>query len=185
MLRASAIAVAALISLAAIACSGYNQSPTPDASVPTPGSAGTVSTQVAAVPCPPAPPVPPDIPNVPPAPADAKPVTTPSGLQYIDITPGTGATAASGQTASVNYTGWLLNGTKFDSSADHGGQPFSFPLGGGQVIKGWDEGVAGMHVGGKRRLIVPPDLAYGSKGAGGVIPPCSTLIFDVDLLGAK
>jgi len=112
-----------------------------------------------------------------------KGTTTASGLQYWDITVGGGATATAGKTVKVHYTGWLTNGKKFDSSVDRG-QPFSFPLGGGQVIKGWDEGVAGMKVGGKRQLHIPPDLGYGARGAGGVIPPNATLIFDVELLDA-
>jgi peptidylprolyl isomerase len=107
------------------------------------------------------------------------------GLKYTDTVVGTGKIATSGHQVTVNYTGWLYeNGTKgkkFDSSLDHG-QPFSFDLGGGHVIKGWDEGVAGMRVGGKRTLIIPPNLAYGAKGAGSVIPPFATLIFDVELL---
>jgi len=115
-------------------------------------------------------------------------VTTPSGLRIIDVTPGTGPVPQAGQTVTVNYTGWLFvdgkKGKKFDSSLDRG-EPFSFTLGQGQVIKGWDEGVATMHVGGKRTLIIPPDLGYGASGAGGDIPPGATLIFDVDLLGAK
>jgi peptidylprolyl isomerase len=119
--------------------------------------------------------------------AQTKPVTTPSGLQYIDTKVGTGATGA-GKTATVHYTGWLYQngqkGRKFDSSVDRG-QPFSFPVGGGQVIKGWDEGVASMKVGGKRTLIIPPSLGYGARGAGGVIPPNATLMFDVELLGVK
>jgi FKBP-type peptidyl-prolyl cis-trans isomerase len=108
---------------------------------------------------------------------------TTSGLQYWDIQVGSGATAAPGETVTVNYTGWLENGKKFDSSIGRG--PFSFKLGGGQVIKGWDEGVAGMRVGGKRQLRIPPELGYGSRGAGGVIPPNATLIFDVELLSVK
>jgi FKBP-type peptidyl-prolyl cis-trans isomerase len=114
--------------------------------------------------------------------ATGKPKSTASGVQYWDITVGTGATATSGKTVTVHYTGWLTNGKKFDSSVDRG-QPFMFPLGGGQVIKGWDEGVAGMKVGGKRQLKIPPEAGYGSKGTGGVIPPNATLIFDVELLG--
>jgi FKBP-type peptidyl-prolyl cis-trans isomerase len=97
---------------------------------------------------------------------------------------GTGATAVAGNPVRVHYTGWLTSGEKFDSSVDRG-QPFSFPLGAGQVIKGWDEGVAGMKVGGKRQLRIPPELGYGARGAGGVIPPNATLIFDVELLEAS
>jgi FKBP-type peptidyl-prolyl cis-trans isomerase len=111
-----------------------------------------------------------------------QPVTTASGLQYWDIVVGTGATATSGSTVKVHYTGFLTTGQKFDSSRDRG-EPFSFPLGQGQVIKGWDEGVAGMKVGGQRQLRIPPQLGYGAEGAGGVIPPNATLIFDVELLG--
>lgn len=110
----------------------------------------------------------------------AKEVVTASGLRYTDLEPGSGAEAAAGQTVTVNYRGSLTNGKEFDSSYGRG--PFSFRLGGGQVIKGWDEGVAGMKVGGKRRLVIPSDLGYGSRGAGGVIPPDATLIFDVELL---
>ena len=112
-----------------------------------------------------------------------KPVTTPDGLQYTDDQVGSGAVAEAGKNVSVHYTGWLMNGTKFDSSRDRG-QPFTFPLGAGRVIKGWDEGVAGMRVGGKRTLIIPPDLAYGSR-ATGPIPPNSTLKFEVELLDVK
>lgn len=111
-------------------------------------------------------------------------VITPSGLKYIDQEVGTGDVAVAGKTASVHYTGWLENGKKFDSSVDRG-QPFSFPLGAGRVIKGWDEGVQGMKVGGKRKLTIPSDLGYGSRGAGGVIPANATLIFDVELLGVR
>ncbi len=111
-------------------------------------------------------------------------VTTPSGLKYVDQVVGTGEVAVAGKTVNVHYTGWLENGKKFDSSVDRG-QPFSFPLGGGRVIKGWDEGVQGMKVGGKRKLTIPSDLGYGSRGAGGVIPPNATLIFDVELLGVR
>jgi peptidylprolyl isomerase len=108
-------------------------------------------------------------------------VTLPSGLKYVDLKEGTGATARRESFVTVHYTGWLENGKKFDSSLDRK-QPFSFPLGGGRVIKGWDEGVAGMKVGGKRKLIIPPQLGYGARGAGGVIPPNATLIFEVELL---
>lgn len=113
----------------------------------------------------------------------AQKVTKPDGLVLEDIKVGTGAEAKAGQKVSVHYTGWLTNGTKFDSSVDHGA-PFEFNLGGGQVIKGWDEGVAGMKVGGKRKLTIPPQLGYGARGVG-KIPPNSTLVFDVELLGVK
>ena len=105
-------------------------------------------------------------------------------LKIEDMKIGTGAIAESGKTVTVHYTGWLTNGTKFDSSKDHG-QPFKFQLGAGQVIKGWDQGVVGMKVGGIRKLTIPPDLAYGSAGAGGVIPPNATLVFEVELLGVE
>ena len=106
------------------------------------------------------------------------------GLKYTDDQVGTGAVATPGKTAVVHYTGWLLDGTKFDSSRDRN-QPFSVALGAGQVIKGWDEGVAGMKVGGKRTLIVPANLGYGARGAGGVIPPNATLKFEVELLDVR
>jgi FKBP-type peptidyl-prolyl cis-trans isomerase len=113
--------------------------------------------------------------------------TTPSGLQYDDTTAGTGAVAKAGARVSVHYTGWLYKdgakGSKFDSSVDRR-EPFSFALGAGEVIKGWDEGVAGMKVGGKRTLVIPPQLGYGARGAGGVIPPNATLLFEVELLKA-
>ena len=108
-------------------------------------------------------------------------MVTSSGLQYVDLVVGTGEVAQAGQTVAVHYTGWLTNGKKFDSSVDRG-QPFSFPLGAGRVIKGWDEGVQGMKVGGKRKLTIPANLGYGARGAGGVIPPNATLVFDVELL---
>ena len=114
-------------------------------------------------------------------------ITTPSGLSYEDTTVGGGAEASPGQHVHVHYTGWLYNneqqGAKFDSSVDRK-EPFAFSLGAGMVIKGWDEGVAGMKIGGKRTLIIPPQLGYGARGAGGVIPPNATLKFDVELLDA-
>ena len=108
-------------------------------------------------------------------------ITTPSGLQYEDSKEGTGAAAQSGQTVSVHYTGWLTDGKKFDSSKDRN-QPFEFPRGARRVIKGWDEGVRGMKVGGVRKLTIPSNLGYGARGAGGVIPPNATLVFEVELL---
>jgi peptidylprolyl isomerase len=114
--------------------------------------------------------------------------TTASGLQVEDTVVGTGESPKTGQTCVMHYTGWLYEngakGKKFDSSLDRG-QPFEFPIGLGHVIKGWDEGVAAMKVGGKRTLIIPPELGYGARGAGGVIPPNATLIFEVELLGVK
>ena len=111
-------------------------------------------------------------------------ITTDSGLQYIDTVVGEGATAAHGHTVSVHYTGTLTDGTKFDSSVDRG-TPFEFPLGAGMVIAGWEEGIAGMNVGGKRTLTIPSDLGYGAHGAGNAIPPNATLVFKVELLGIK
>ena len=113
-----------------------------------------------------------------------EPVTTKSGLKYWDIKKGDGFEAATGKHVKVHYTGWLTNGKKFDSSVDRR-EPFEFTLGGGEVIAGWDEGVAGMRIGGKRQLRIPPELGYGNRGAGGVIPPGATLIFDVELLGVR
>ncbi|HVG23548.1 MAG TPA: FKBP-type peptidyl-prolyl cis-trans isomerase [Thermoanaerobaculia bacterium] len=110
--------------------------------------------------------------------------TTPSGLKYTVDAPGTGAQPKAGQLVSVHYTGWLPDGTKFDSSRDRG-EPIEFPLGQGRVIKGWDEGIAAMKVGEKRTLVIPPDLAYGPSGMGGVIPPNATLVFKVELVGAR
>ena len=120
--------------------------------------------------------------------ADNQVIEMPNGLKYTDTKTGEGATATPGNKVSVHYTGWLYNngakGAKFDSSVDRG-QPFQFTLGAHQVIAGWDEGVAGMKVGGKRTLIIPPELGYGARGAGGVIPPNATLMFDVELLGVQ
>ncbi len=109
--------------------------------------------------------------------------TTASGLIIEELTLGEGAIAASGQQVTVHYTGWLTDGTKFDSSKDRD-DPFEFGLGAGQVIRGWDEGVQGMKIGGSRKLTIPPSLGYGARGAGGVIPPNATLVFEVELLAA-
>jgi peptidylprolyl isomerase len=120
--------------------------------------------------------------------SESKMIKTPSGLQYEDTKVGTGASPQKGQTCVMHYTGWLwengAKGKKFDSSLD-GGTPFSFPIGQGRVIKGWDEGVATMKVGGQRTLLIPPDLGYGSRGAGGAIAPNATLIFEVELIEIK
>lgn len=116
--------------------------------------------------------------------AGDKPITTDSGLQYIDIKKGEGLVPKQGQTVIVHYTGTLADGTKFDSSRDRNA-PFRFKLGAGQVIKGWDEGLASMKVGGQRTLIIPPELGYGTQGAGGVIPPNAILHFDVELIGVE
>jgi FKBP-type peptidyl-prolyl cis-trans isomerase len=112
---------------------------------------------------------------------EEKVIKTDSGLKYVELKEGTGTAAKKGDTVEVHYTGWLKDGKKFDSSVDRG-QPFSFPLGAGRVIKGWDEGVAGMKVGGKRKLIIPSELAYGKRGAGNAIPPDAELTFEVELL---
>ena len=111
-------------------------------------------------------------------------ITTPSGLEYKELLVGTGQQASVGARAVVHYTGWLMDGTKFDSSLDRAG-PFEFVIGQGQVIKGWDEGVGTMKVGGKRELVIPPELAYGDRGAGGVIPPGATLRFEVQLIALR
>ena len=126
---------------------------------------------------------------VPLTPARAQPVmTTPSGLKIIDTQPGTGAAPKTGQTCVMHYTGWLYEnatkGKKFDSSVDRN-EPFEFKIGVGQVIRGWDEGVAGMKVGGQRTLTIPPEMGYGARGAGGVIPPNATLVFDVELVDVE
>ena len=116
--------------------------------------------------------------------ADAQVNTTSSGLQYVDLKEGSGREAHAGETAFVHYTGWLTDGKKFDSSKDRG-EPFAFRIGAGRVIKGWDEGVEGMHIGGIRKLTIPPHLGYGERGAGTVIPPNATLIFEVELLDLR
>lgn len=166
-LRATVIAAFAVIGLAACAGTGTNTETAQTEANPgtTQTAANPVTTQTA-----------------------AKPVTTSSGLRTIDTVVGTGASPRPNQTAVVHYTGWLYvngaKGKKFDSSLDSG-RPFEFPVGAGRVIKGWDEGVATMKVGGKRTLIVPPNLGYGATGVGGTIPPNATLMFDVELLGLK
>jgi FKBP-type peptidyl-prolyl cis-trans isomerase len=114
--------------------------------------------------------------------ADEEIIETATGLGYVEIVEGTGPRPKAGDTVNVHYTGWLKSGQKFDSSLDRG-QPLSFPIGKGRVIKGWDEGVATMKVGGKRKLVIPAHLGYGDRGAGGIIPPGATLIFEVELLG--
>jgi peptidylprolyl isomerase len=113
---------------------------------------------------------------------DEELIQTATGLQYIDIAEGAGASPRPGESVSVHYTGWLTSGQQFDSSRDRG-QPLVFPIGRGRVIKGWDEGVGSMKVGGKRKLVIPAHLGYGDRGAGNIIPPGATLIFEVELLG--
>jgi FKBP-type peptidyl-prolyl cis-trans isomerase len=115
---------------------------------------------------------------------ETAPTKTEGGMEILDVKVGTGAEAVEGKTVSVHYTGTFLDGKKFDSSRDRG-EPFKFPLGAGRVIQGWDKGVKGMKVGGQRTLTIPPELAYGSRGAGGVIPPNATLKFDIELLGVE
>jgi peptidylprolyl isomerase len=122
--------------------------------------------------------------NLPGAPVSGEPVTTASGLKYYDMVPGTGASPTTGQTCVVNYTGWFTDGKKFDSSFD-AGKPLVFPVGQGRVIKAWDEGIASMKIGGKRKLLVPSALGYGTRGFPGAIPPNSDLVFDVELLDVK
>ena len=116
--------------------------------------------------------------------SEAREIVTPTGLKYVDLEVGEGPEATSGKNVEVHYTGWLEDGTKFASSLDRQ-RPFTFRLGAGEVIEGWDQGVAGMKVGGKRKLIIPPDLGYGEQGAGEVIPPGATLVFEVELLGVQ
>lgn len=128
----------------------------------------------------------PPAPQAPAAPVPAGAIKTASGLQYVDEVVGTGAQPKPGQTVLVNYSGYLDNGTKFDSSFDHSpAEPLKFPLGAGKVIRGWDEGISTMKVGGKRKLIIPPNLGYGAQGYGGVIPPNARLTFDVELVGVE
>jgi FKBP-type peptidyl-prolyl cis-trans isomerase len=115
----------------------------------------------------------------------AREVTTPLGLKYQDLVVGNGRMAEEGMSVTVNYTGWLTDGTKFDSSYDTGRQPLTFKIGAGMVIRGWDEGVKGMRVGGKRKLTIPPDLAYGERGYPPVIPASATLVFEVEFLGVN
>jgi FKBP-type peptidyl-prolyl cis-trans isomerase len=117
-------------------------------------------------------------------PQAGKEVVTPTGLRYVDLKVGEGEKAESGTIVEIHYTGWLLDGKKFDSSLDRQ-KPLTFRLGAGDVIAGWDEGIAGMKAGGKRKLTVPPDLGYGKKGAGEVIPPAATLVFEIELLGVR
>jgi FKBP-type peptidyl-prolyl cis-trans isomerase len=119
-----------------------------------------------------------------PAPVVGKEVVTPSGLKYTDLKIGEGEVAAAGKIVEVLYTGWLEDGTKFDSSADCG-QPFTFRLGAGDALKGWDEGLAGMRVGGKRKLVIPPDLGFGKQGVGGVVPPNAVLRYEFELVGVR
>ncbi|MBI3965396.1 MAG: FKBP-type peptidyl-prolyl cis-trans isomerase [Chloroflexi bacterium] len=186
MFRASFL----IVSLILVAgCSGSAAAPTPAApakqAAPVPAAQPT--SQPASSPAAPASASPAAKPAVSASPtggAGGASVKTPSGLEYEDVVVGTGEEARAGRTVSVHYTGRLTNGTKFDSSVDRG-QPFEFPLGAGRVIRGWDEGVAGMKVGGKRKLTIPPDLGYGARGAGNVIPPNATLVFDVELLAVR
>lgn len=177
-----------MVAVAVVAMAACSKAPAPEAKpveAPKAAAEAPKPAAVAATPTPAA------------APAEAQPaaapagketavdkITTPSGLQYQEIQVGTGAQPAAGQVVVVHYTGWLTDGKKFDSSVDRG-QPFKFVLGKGMVIKGWDEGLSTMKVGGKRKLTIPPELGYGPRGAGGVIPPNATLVFDVELLGVQ
>lgn len=194
-----AVLVTALVLLLAAACGSSGKNTTANSNtnggvsssgtvLPTPPPPPTIPPSMTPAPvatcAPPATPLPTTAPGLSTPPASAAVKTLPDGLAYIDLTPGSGAMPQTGQMVTVNYTGWLTNGMKFDSSLDRH-QPFTFTLGIHQVIPGWDEGVATMKVGGQRRLIIPANLAYGSRGAPPVIPPCATLIFDVQLLSAK
>lgn len=171
-----ALAATACVALVAAGCAHTNSSP------PSSHTTTTTTTTTHSTPAP-APAQPAGA--IPPVSAGAQaPVTTASGLTYQDFVVGTGPSPSTGKTVTVHYTGWLTNGTKFDSSRDRG-TPFQFPLGRGGVIAGWDEGVAGMRVGGQRRLTIPPKIGYGASGAGGVIPPNATLIFEVELLAIR
>ena len=177
--------LALALALCAISCAGCQQ----NSETSTTGTTGTTGSTAGATAAPSAPPA---VGSAPAAelgaPAAAiselKTMTTASGLKIEELVAGTGATAVAGKTVSVHYTGRFTDGTKFDSSVDKG-TPYDFMLGTGAVIKGWDEGVAGMKVGGKRRLTVPPALAYGERGFPGAIPPNSTLVFEVELMDVK
>ena len=167
-LRAVSILIATTLACSTVAF-GQNSSSSPNGGAPSTGGGASTSA----------------------APSNSNNGAKLDELQKIDVAQGNGAEAVSGKTVVVHYTGWLYDanaadhhGSKFDSSRDRG-QPFSFPLGGGRVIKGWDQGVAGMKVGGKRTLVIPPSLGYGARGAGGVIPPNATLVFDVELIDVR
>ena len=159
------LALLCLIALFSFAACGDDDAPSEDTEAGAPGEAEGADEETDAGEC-------------------SEGVTTESGLQIEDIECGEGDEAASGQLVSVHYVGTLEDGTQFDSSRERG-EPFQFPLGGGQVIQGWDEGVVGMKIGGLRKLTIPPDLGYGKAGAGGVIPPDATLIFEIELLGVE